>query len=115
MLNITLTSINCEVKSMAIYIALLAMVKSMAANIFPSVSSTFSWEFEYQLNAAHIGSLDIWTIIYTTCMTHGDKKLDLEYGDGDIHGAQNESSSECVEEYAFPSFFSLELDSPLAV
>jgi hypothetical protein len=46
-------------------------------------------------------------------MTHGDKKLDLYYGDDEIRRAQNEINSECVDEYAFPSIFSLELESPV--
>jgi hypothetical protein len=46
---------------------------------------------------------------------HGDKnlKLDLYYGDDEIRRAQNEINSERVDEYAFPSIFSLELESPV--
>jgi len=40
-------------------------------------------------------------------------KLDLNYGEDEIYRAQNEIESECVEEYAFPSISSLELDSPV--
>ena len=46
-------------------------------------------------------------------MTHCDQKLDLDYGDDEIRRAQNKASSERVEEYAFPSICSLELDSPV--
>ena len=47
-------------------------------------------------------------------MTHGDIKLDQDYGDDEIRRAQNEINSERVEEYnAFPSICSLELDSPV--
>jgi hypothetical protein len=46
-------------------------------------------------------------------MTHGNKKLDLDCANDEIRRAQNENSSECVEEYAFPSICSLELDSPV--
>jgi hypothetical protein len=46
-------------------------------------------------------------------MTHGNKKLDSNYIDDEICRAQNEINSERVEEYAFPSFCSLELDSPV--
>ena len=46
-------------------------------------------------------------------MTHGDKKLDLDYQDDEIRRAQNETKSERIEEYAFPSICSLELDSPV--
>ena len=46
-------------------------------------------------------------------MTHGDKKLDLYYGEDEIRRAQNETGSECVEEYPFPFICSLELDSQI--
>ena len=45
-------------------------------------------------------------------MTHGDKKLDLNYFDDEIRRAQNEINSECIKEYAFPTIYFLELDSP---
>jgi hypothetical protein len=71
-------------------------------------------EFENQLNAAHsIGSHDIRTIMYDLYMTHGDIKLDLDYGEDEIRRAQNEIKSERVDEYVFPSICSLELDSPV--
>ena len=35
-------------------------------------------------------------------MTHGDKKLDSDNGDDEKHRAQNEISSDRVEDYAFP-------------
>ena len=46
-------------------------------------------------------------------MTHGDFKLGLDYGDDEKRRAQNEICSERVEEYAFPSICSLELNSPV--
>ena len=52
-------------------------------------------------------------MMYDLCMTHGDKKLDLDYGDNEIRRAQNEIKSDRVEEYAFPSICSLDLDSPV--
>ena len=55
----------------------------------------------------------VWTVIYDLYMTHGDVKLDQDYGDDEICRAQNEISSERVEEYAFPAICSLELDSPV--
>ena len=45
-------------------------------------------------------------------MTHVDQKLNLEYVDGEKHRAQNKTSCEWVEEYAFGSC-SFELDSPV--
>jgi len=41
------------------------------------------------------------------------KKLVLDYGDDEIRRAQNKLDSERVEEYAFPSICSPELDSPI--
>jgi hypothetical protein len=70
------------------------------------------WEFENEQNAPYIGSHDSWTIIYDLKMTHGDQKLDLEYEDDEKRRAQNKTSSERVEEYAFVSC-SLELNSPV--
>lgn len=53
-------------------------------------------------------------IIYELYMTHGDIKLDQDYGDDEIRRAQNKINSERVEEYyASPSICSLELDSPV--
>ena len=47
-------------------------------------------------------------------MTHGDIKLDQDYGVDEIHCAQNEINCERVEEgYACPSICSLELDPPV--
>jgi hypothetical protein len=46
-------------------------------------------------------------------MTHGDFKLDRDYCEDEIRRAQNEIKSERVEEYAFPSICSLDLDSPV--
>ena len=46
-------------------------------------------------------------------MTHGDVKLDIDNGYDEKHRTQNEISSDRVEEYAFPSICSLELDSPV--
>ena len=46
-------------------------------------------------------------------MTHSERKVDLNYVDDKIHRAQNKTSSERVEEYAFPYISSLELDSPV--
>ena len=66
--------------------------------------STDIWEFENQLSASHIGSHDIWTIMYGLyMMTHGDIKLDLDDEDDEIRRAQNEINIERVEECAFPS------------
>jgi hypothetical protein len=48
MLN-TLTSINCEMKSMAVYSALAAMVIQFKAESKEVSFSTASWEFENQL------------------------------------------------------------------
>jgi hypothetical protein len=48
MLN-TLTSINCEIKSMAVYSALAAMVIQFKAESNEVSFSTASWEFENQL------------------------------------------------------------------
>jgi hypothetical protein len=55
----TLTNINCEMKSTAVYSALAAIVNQLKAGSNESMPSTVSWEFENQLNAAHIGSHDI--------------------------------------------------------
>ena len=60
----TLTNTSCEMKSMAVYSALFAMVIHSSAGINESSFSTSIWEFENQLNAANIGSHDIRTIIY---------------------------------------------------
>ena len=61
MLN-TLTNINCEMKSMAVYMASIAMVIPFTAcfNEFSSSVTTVTapWEFENQLNAAHIEGHD---------------------------------------------------------
>jgi hypothetical protein len=46
-------------------------------------------------------------------MTHGNFKLVLDYGDDEVRRAQNKTGSEWVEDYAFPSICSLELDSPV--
>jgi hypothetical protein len=46
-------------------------------------------------------------------MTHSDKKLDIDNADDEKRRAQYEISSDRVEEYAFPSICSLELDSPV--
>ena len=43
-------------------------------------------------------------------MTHRNIKLALYYGDDEVRRAQNKTSSERVEEYAFPLTCSLELD-----
>ena len=48
--------------------------------------------------------------MYDLYMTHSDIKLALNYDDDEIRRAQNETSSERVWEYAFPSTCSLELD-----
>ena len=109
----TLTNINCEMKSMAVYSALFAMVIQSAADSNESSFSMDIWEFENQLNAAHIEIHDIGTIMYDLYMTHRNKKLDLDYDEDEIRRAQNEISSERVEEYAFPSICFLELDLPV--
>ena len=111
----TLTNINCEIKSMEVYSALFAISIQFSATIHEFSFSTRHWEFENQLNAAHMESQwhDIWTTMYDLYMTHVDIKLDLDYEDDEIHRAQNEINSERVEEYAFPSICSLELDSPV--
>ena len=54
----TLTNINCEMKSMVIYSAIIAMVMLSNVDINEFSFSTENWEFENQLNAAHIGSHD---------------------------------------------------------
>ena len=59
MVSILLTNINCEMKSMAVYSALFAMVIHSTAGTNESSFSTNIWEFEDQLNAANIGSHDI--------------------------------------------------------
>jgi hypothetical protein len=46
-------------------------------------------------------------------MTHRDIELDLDYVDDEKRRAQNEISIEGVEEYAFPSICSPELDLPV--
>ena len=46
-------------------------------------------------------------------MTHGNIKLDCDYGDDEICRAQNKDSSERVEEYTFPTICSFELESPV--
>ena len=45
-------------------------------------------------------------------MMHSDTtlRLVLDYGDGEIHYAQNKTSNERLEEYAFPLTCSLKLD-----
>ena len=43
-------------------------------------------------------------------MTYSDQKLYFEYGDDEKCRAQNKTSSDRVEEYAFRSICSLELD-----
>ena len=75
--------------------------------------STDIWHANNQLNASHIGSHDIWTVIYDFYMTHSNKKLDQDFGDDEICRAQNENSGERIEKYAFPAICSLELDSPV--
>ena len=57
MLN-TLTNINCEMKSMAIYSKSIALSNHSTASD-KSLFVTSIWEFENQLNAPHIGSDDI--------------------------------------------------------
>ena len=57
----TLTNITCEMKSMKIYSALVAMpvvIHSQPDNNAISFSTAI-WEFENQLNAPYIGSHDI--------------------------------------------------------
>jgi hypothetical protein len=54
----TLTNINCEKKSMAVYSELFAMTIQSTADSNVSSSSTAIWEFENQLNTAYIGSRD---------------------------------------------------------
>jgi hypothetical protein len=51
--------------------------------------------------------------MYDWYMTHGDNKLELDYEEDEIRRAQNEISSERVDEDALPSICSLELDSPV--
>ena len=111
----TFTNINCEMKSMAVYSALFAMTIHCTVDSNESSFSTYicKSQFENQLNAAHIGSHDVFTIIHNLHMTHGNIKLDQDYDDDEICCAQNEINSECVEEYAFPTICSLELDSPI--
>ena len=46
-------------------------------------------------------------------MTHGNKKLNLDYGSDEIRRAQNKISGKRVRKYAFPSICSLELDLPI--
>jgi hypothetical protein len=94
-------------KSMAIYSALFATVIHVTENNNEDSFSTTTWEFENQLNVAHIGSH------HDLYMTHGDKKLDHDNADDEKHHAQYEISSDRVEEYAFPSICSLKLDSPV--
>ena len=60
----TLTKTNCEMRSMKVYSVLFAMVNQLSAVSHESTFSTAIWEFENQLNAAHIGSHDIWSIMY---------------------------------------------------
>ena len=48
--------------------------------------------------------------MYDLYVTHGDLKLAFNYEDDEIRRAQNKTSSERIEEYAFPSTCSLELD-----
>ena len=55
----TLTNINCEMKSMAVYSALVAMVNQLSADSNESSSSIAIWGFENQLNAAYIGGHDL--------------------------------------------------------
>ena len=46
-------------------------------------------------------------------LDYGDHELSQDYGDNEIRSAQNKTSSDRVEEYAFPLTCSLELDSPV--
>ena len=46
-------------KSTAVYSALPAIINQLNAESNESMFSTASWEFENQLNAAHIGNHDI--------------------------------------------------------
>ena len=101
---------------MTVYSASIAMINQLKAVINESSFSTDIWEFENQPNAAHsIGSHGIWTIILRLVdeRTHGDLELSLDYGDDEIRRAQNKTSNERVEKYAFPFICSLELDSPV--
>ena len=63
--------------------------------------------------SANIGGQELCTIIYDLYMTHGNIKLDCDYGDDEICRAQSKDSSERVEEYTFPAICSFELDSPV--
>ena len=63
MLN-TLTKINCEMKSIAVYSALFPMVIHSAADNNVVSFRTSIWEIENQLNAAHIGSHGVKCLVY---------------------------------------------------
>jgi hypothetical protein len=51
--TLTLTNINCEMKSMQVYSALFATLNHSSAISNESSFSADIWEFENQLNAAH--------------------------------------------------------------
>ena len=55
----TLTSINCEIKSMEVYSASFAISNQSAATVHEFSFITPHWKFKNQLNAAHMGSHDI--------------------------------------------------------
>ena len=103
-------------KSMEVYSALFAMVIHSEADSNESSFSTDIWEFEKSAECRSILGAIYLNNNVTTCiciMTHGDIELDLDYGDDEIRRAQNEIKSERVDEYAFPSICSLDLDSPV--
>ena len=91
-------------RSTAKYSALPAIIIQFRVESNESMCSTASWEFENQLpvNAAHI-----------YYMIHSDIKLVLDYGENEMRRAQNEINSDRVEEYAFQSIRSLDLDLPV--
>ena len=105
---ITLTNINSEMKSMAVYSALFAMVIHWTAGINEFSFATAIYGFENQLNAGKSGREN-----NNISWTHRDKELDLDYVNDEIRRAENEVGSERIEEYTFPSICSPELDSPV--
>jgi hypothetical protein len=52
-------------------------------------------------------------MMYDLYMTHGNNKLGFDYINNEVRRAQNEISSERIEEYTVQSICSLEFDMPV--
>ena len=86
-------------KSMAVYRKSFAMFSQCKTESSEFVFSTASWEFANQPNGAMsiLGAMTRTSGIYELNITHGDIKLELDYGADEIQRAQNETGSDCVD------------------